>query len=137
MTNLLVDALRQAKSEKTDEESDDALRLGETPIEGASNDGDEYVEEYSDDTFELMQTTTDLVVVDVEVEVEEESEDAGGTAGPEADAAFEEAFELAGPGATGGGATSPGPEPVRHGRPDGDRADRGLEGSKKNPAGRG
>ncbi|MDJ0909031.1 MAG: hypothetical protein QNI99_07545 [Woeseiaceae bacterium] len=113
MKNLLVDALRQAKSERPDDESDDSVRLGETPVEGASNDGDEYVEEYNDDTFELMQTTTDLVVVDVEVEVEDEAEGAG----PDADAAFEEAFELSASGRSG--SASPKPEPVRHGRPEG------------------
>ncbi len=118
MKNLLVDALRQAKSERSDDESDDSVRLGETPVEGASNDGDEYVEEYNDDTLELMQTTTDLVVVDVEVEVEDEAEAEEG-AGPEADAAFEEAFELSASGPPGAGATPPKPEPVRHGRPEG------------------
>lgn len=117
MKSLLVDALRQAKSEKTEEGSDDALRLGETPVEGASNDGDEYVEEYPDETLELMQTTTDLVVVDVEVEVEDEP--AVDRVGPEADAAFEEAFGLAGLGQSGDRAGSPGPESLRHGRPDG------------------
>ena len=119
MKNLLVDALRQAKSEQAEREAEDSVVLGETPLEGASNDGDEYVEDTSDDPmFELMQTTTDLVVVDVEVEVDDE-DDAEEGAGPEADAAFEEAFELAGRGRGRAGAKSPGTEPVRHSRPEG------------------
>lgn len=118
MKSLLVDALRQAKSEQSDRESDDSPVLGETPIEGASNDGDQYVEETSDVPLELMQTTTDLAVADVELEVDDES-DVGEGAGPEADAAFVEAFELAGPGRLENGAESPDAEPVRHDRPDG------------------
>ncbi len=118
MKSLLVDALRQAKSEQAGRESDEAVVLGETPLEGASNDGDEYVEDTSDEMLELMQTTTDLVVVDVEVEVDDDA-DAGDGVGPEADAAFAEAFELSEPGTSGQGRRSPAQEPVRHGRPDG------------------
>ncbi len=118
MKSLLVDALRQAKSEQSDRESEDSLVLGETPLEGASNDGDEYVEETSGDALELMQTTTDLVVVDVEVEVDDATDGNTGV-GSDADAAFKEAFELAGSGRRTGSATQPRPEPVRHGQPDG------------------
>ncbi len=117
MKNLLVDALRQAKSEQAERESDDSVRLGETPIEGASNDGDEFVEETDDQSLELMQTTTNLVVVDVEVEVEDEAPDEVATAG--ADAAFEEAFELAGSDRTHNVSGYGTPEQVPHGRPDG------------------
>ncbi len=118
MKNLLVDALRQAKAEQADSESDDAVRLGETPIEGASNDGDEFVEQDYDETLELMQTTSNLVVVDVEVDVEDAPDSADGS-GPDADAAFEEAFELAGAGQGRDGAKSDQPRPVCHSRPDG------------------
>lgn len=117
MKNILVDALRQAKEDQSGKESDDAVRLGETPIEGASNDGDEFVEEAHEETLELMQTTTNLVVVDVEVDVEDEGEGAAGP-GPDADAAFEEAFELAGPGDPRA-AKPEQPKPVCHSRPDG------------------
>ena len=122
MKNLLVDALRQAKSDQAEQESDDAVRLGETPIEGASNDGDEFVEESHDETLSLMQTTTNLVVVDVEVEVDDEAADeanAGEGAGPAADAAFAEAFEIDGVDRSRDRTGSGGAEPVRHGRPDG------------------
>ena len=114
MKNLLVDALRQAKAEQPSAEPEDEARLGETPLEGASNDGDEFVEDVSDDSLELMQTTSDLVVVDVEIDPDSELD-----FDRDADAAFEEAFELNASSESPAATSTPGAVPVRHERPDG------------------
>ncbi len=114
MKNLLVDALRQAKADQPVAEPEDAARLGETPLEGASNDGDEFVDELSDEALELMQTTNDLVVVEVEIESESDA-----YVDADAGAAFEEAFELTEHDTPSPVAFAPATVPVCHGQPEG------------------